>query len=401
MEAFRTGLTVVAGSGGAVALLLAARRQWINERAQHHRELEAEREHQHRERVQRHSESVASATADHQEKLAREAERDAAERRVTELYTKAVALLGDEKAPVRLGGLYALERLGEDNETQRPVIVSVVCAYLRMPAVPDVHEAPVRQAAQRLLLRHLRPDSGVTYWPHIRLDLADAELRDFDASGCTLVEPDFTGAQFRGRTSFAGTTFAGPSRMSASFETVSFDAAVCTGDVVLDDAHVDGDASFDRAEFRGTVSLRRATFRLASFVDATFRRSGSLDGTAFRDNATFRGAVFERNLSAEHVEFAQEADFRSARFDDIVLLRWTVFRQGAVFERATFAGSVNLARTEFHGEANFAGATLSRTPQVDQMKAKESNAHVWPPGIRATRSGDWLVFSDAPARRSG
>ncbi|MEU3767893.1 hypothetical protein AB0E55_22815 [Amycolatopsis keratiniphila] len=50
-----------------------------------------------------------------------------------ELYTKAVEQLGSEKTPVQLGGLYALERLAQDNESQRQTIVSVICAYLRMP----------------------------------------------------------------------------------------------------------------------------------------------------------------------------------------------------------------------------------------------------------------------------
>lgn len=36
-------------------------------------------------------------------------EENARERRITELYTKAVEQLGSDKAPVRLGGLYALE----------------------------------------------------------------------------------------------------------------------------------------------------------------------------------------------------------------------------------------------------------------------------------------------------
>ncbi|PRX97918.1 hypothetical protein CLV72_105271 [Allonocardiopsis opalescens] len=60
LEAIRAGLTVGAGTGGAVALLLAVRRQWHQEVA--HR---------------------------HQEKVAAETQFDATERRVTDLYTKA------------------------------------------------------------------------------------------------------------------------------------------------------------------------------------------------------------------------------------------------------------------------------------------------------------------------
>jgi hypothetical protein len=71
LDAVRTGLAAGAGAGAAVGLMLAFRRQ-------HHQE-------------------VATVLTD----------RDATERRITELYTKAVEQLGSDKAPVRLGGLYA------------------------------------------------------------------------------------------------------------------------------------------------------------------------------------------------------------------------------------------------------------------------------------------------------
>ena len=100
LDAVRTGLAAGAGAGAAVGLMLAFRRQ-------HHQE-------------------IATDLSD----------RDATERRITELYTKAVEQLGNDKAPVRLGGLYALERLAQDNPAHRQTIVNVICAYLRMPFSP-------------------------------------------------------------------------------------------------------------------------------------------------------------------------------------------------------------------------------------------------------------------------
>jgi hypothetical protein len=108
-------------------------------------------------------------------------DRDATERRITELYTKAVEQLGNDKAPVRLGGLYALERLAQDNPAQRQTIVNVICAYLRMPfssmapntkaqtvAIEDEEkpeigdlwqqERQVRLTAQPILADHLRDE---------------------------------------------------------------------------------------------------------------------------------------------------------------------------------------------------------------------------------------------------
>lgn len=97
LDALRTAANIVVGTGGAAALLLAARRQ--------------------------RSAELDLVQKDH----------DATERRITEIYSKAADQLGSDKAPVRLAGLYALERLAQDYEPQRQTIVNVICAYLRMP----------------------------------------------------------------------------------------------------------------------------------------------------------------------------------------------------------------------------------------------------------------------------
>jgi hypothetical protein len=139
LDVVRTTGTLMVGLGGAIALLLTARRQ---------RSIELTLEHQ---------------------------REDAAEQRITELYTRAVDQLGSERAPVRLGGLHALERLAQNNPGQRQTIVDVICAYLRMPytsaevklpaedAPVEVHsryeqrrqESQVRLTAQRILSMRL------------------------------------------------------------------------------------------------------------------------------------------------------------------------------------------------------------------------------------------------------
>jgi hypothetical protein len=160
LDAIRTGGTLVIGTGGAVALLLSARRQ-------------------------RYIELTLVHT-----------DRDATERRITELYTKAADQLGSEQAPVRLAGLYALERLAHSTVEHRQTIVDVICAYLRMPYTPPQpsasvlsgselerkehfeQERQVRLTAQNILLRrlgvavqrrrrwwHSTPPPAVPGWP--------------------------------------------------------------------------------------------------------------------------------------------------------------------------------------------------------------------------------------------
>ncbi|WP_162907759.1 hypothetical protein [Allorhizocola rhizosphaerae] len=189
LEAIRTALTVAAGIGAAATLLLAFRRQSTTEQAQHF------------------------------------TERDAQEQRITELYVAAAAQLGSDKAAVRLAGLYALERVGQNNPHMRQTVVDVICAYLRMPYTPPRHitqpgpapkrtrirttpaqradilrqrteqqqEFQVRQTAQRLLaththLRNLNQEPE-TFWrtpqrQPMDLDLARANLTDFNLSHC-------------------------------------------------------------------------------------------------------------------------------------------------------------------------------------------------------------------------
>jgi hypothetical protein len=163
IDAVKTGLAVGAATGGVITLILAGRRQWHTEK-------------------------------------------DAASKQITELYTVAVDQLGSEKAPVRLGGLYALERLGQVDASQQQTIVNVICAYLRMPYTPPATQSPsndasdrdhvefeertqerqVRLAAQRILADHLR--RGAEHWPNIEVDL----------TGATLLQPDFTDCVIRG-----------------------------------------------------------------------------------------------------------------------------------------------------------------------------------------------------------
>lgn len=174
LDVIRTAASIVIGTGGAAALLLAARRQRVTELDVRQRDF------------------------------------DATERRVTELYGKAADQLGSDKAPVRLAGLYALERLAQANSAHRATIVALICAYLRMPALPlprrGNEEAEVRRAAQDLLARHLRP--GERFWPDTDVDLSGATLTGLVLTHCEVRSIRCAGTTFVGPTTFRGTTIA-------------------------------------------------------------------------------------------------------------------------------------------------------------------------------------------------
>jgi pentapeptide repeat protein len=263
LDAVRTGLAAGAGAGAAVGLMLAFRRQ-------HHQE-------------------IATVLTD----------LDATERRITELYTKAVEQLGNDKAPVRLGGLYALERLAQDNPAQRQTIVNVLCAYLRMPFAPEAPgevsdpqaaEAPgdtwqqerqVRLTAQRILADHLRIDwfegqpapgpVGPEFWPDMRLDLTSATLIDLNFYRVVAADARFAGAMFTGTAQFYEATFGG-----ASFHAAKFTQ----------------DAAFSRASFKGHADFSKATFAGRSwFSQASFGRDADFNDASFSGDAMFYGTT--------------------------------------------------------------------------------------------------------------
>ncbi|WP_086670842.1 hypothetical protein [Amycolatopsis pretoriensis] len=256
LEAVKTAGTVVVGTGGAAALLLAARRQRSAEIALKQKDLD---------------QAAVARTHALQERMAEDTRLDAAERRLTELYSTAVDQLGSERLAVQLGGLYALERLGQSSPGQRQTIVNVLCAYLRMftDSAADVVENPVgqqgrvRQAVGEVLAAHLRPDApDHRFWPDIDIDLAGASLLGFDLSGCRVRSAGFGAAAFVGPARFAGTTFTG----AAGFASAEFTAV---------------------ADFTGTTFGARADFTAATFRgDAVFASARFADGPEFAD-ATF------------------------------------------------------------------------------------------------------------------
>ncbi|WP_410671419.1 pentapeptide repeat-containing protein [Amycolatopsis sp. cmx-4-68] len=338
LDALKIGLSIGVGSGGVVALYLAWRRQ-------HSTEADLDN----RERALAHQQEVAAATMAHQDRVARATEHDAVERRMTELHLKAVEQLGSDKAPVRLGGLYALERLAQDNESQRQTIVNVLCAYLRMPydaaetaeSEHRAQEREVRLTAQRLLRAHLRPDKAAAYWGPLHLDLTSARLVDFTLDKTRVGAATFNGATFVGDATFNRMTFAGHSSFDrttfthyASFENTAFTTA-WFGEAVFESI-----AWFGRAAFSGTATFRKASFaESAWFSDATFAGGAVFDKANFSGNANFRCATLIGG-----------GDFRAVTFG-----------QPATFGEAAFQGPADFDGTKT-GTGWFAGATLHGEP---------------------------------------
>lgn len=275
-------------------------------------------------------------------------------RRVTELYAKAVEQLGSDKAPVRLGGIYALERVAQDHPGQRQAIVSVMCAYLRMPyTVPGaspvddadpalvatyrerVQELDVRLSAQRVLTHHLRPgddpsDPIAEFWAGIDLDLTAATLIDLDLSHTDMHTATFVQAQFVGDAWFSSAKFTDGARFDqATFaERAQFDETLFNGFTTFTQAQFAGDASFSRACFQSDLRFTGAEFLSAAWFDRVkFSHSARFDQVTFASIAQFEEAQFDEAAGFEAAQFLHAAWFVNARFSDDVSFRTARFNE--------------------------------------------------------------------------
>ncbi|WP_307822506.1 pentapeptide repeat-containing protein [Streptomyces sp. CRB46] len=348
---------VVAGAGALVALVVAYRRQRVDEAGAHR---EATRLH-------------------------------------TERFSQAVDKLGSDSPAVRLGGVHALAGLADDapDSSLRQTCIDVLCAYLRLPYTPDPGEDPayleernhyialreVRHTILRLIGDHYRrPEGTHRSWQGCDLDLTGVTIDGrMDFSGSTFsrgtvsftgamfsnATVDFFGAEFSGSTlSFSGSTFSG-GRVnfgSAGFSSgdVSFYKAVFSGCSV----------SFDKAAFSGsTVFFGQATFSggLVSFLQSafsqnrvSFARATFSSGRVYFGDAAFSGGEVDFGRAAFS---GGEVDFDRAAFSGGMVSFTNAEFSGSHtdFRRAMFSGStVSFGQTAFSGgEVDFYDATFS------------------------------------------
>ncbi|WP_410598077.1 pentapeptide repeat-containing protein [Amycolatopsis sp. lyj-23] len=401
LDSIRAVGTIVLGAGGAVGLLLAARRQRTTEQdlVEKRRDLALKQRAQvHAERVQRHAEQVAADTQQLQLKVAWDTAVDAAARRVTELFDTAVDKLGSEKAPVRFGGLYALERLAGHAPDQQPAISKVLCAYLRMPYLepgdipgPDTDDAvlaryerrreerEVRLAVQRVLADHLNPRINTSnplprYWPNAAIDLTGATLIDLDWSHCRVPGENvsFRNATFTGSTKFSSTTFTGDAQ---------FSGATFTGSASFDNATFTSEGRFSNAVFTSDARFNRTTLTSARFDLATFAGGAWFDSANFTRFAYFGRTTFDQTACFTKVTFPQDAPINENQLNDSASRN----RQDAVptnqkstfisarFSEATFTGSASF---DEHATVDLFGAqaTLAVPGAVLGLR------HEWPRG---------------------
>jgi uncharacterized protein YjbI with pentapeptide repeats len=235
---------------------------------------------------------------------------------VTERFTRATDQLGHAEPNVRLGGIYALERIANDSPDDRTTITEVLTAFVRGHApwppkseaqppadtpIDQVQELQVRapdiQAALTVLARRRLPPTRSG-----RLDLHGTDLRRARLDGANLQEARLDGAQLQ-EANLDRAQLQEANLNSAQLRGANFFAANLQ-EVNLFAAHLQG-AELNYAHLQG-ARLERAQLQGAKLVAAELQRA-NLSSAQLQGAKLDRAKLQEANL--------HDANLKGARLD--------------------------------------------------------------------------------------
>ena len=272
-----------------------------------------------------------------------------AERR--ERYTKAVEQLGDEKAPIRMGGVYTLvglvdewieEKSLSDDERfkEGQVIINNLCAYIRSPfALASYYDelsedAPSLEGSYKDKKEEFYVDKAILdSEADVRLSIIK-EIHDriqgpdkntpgawsdfeYDFSGSTFFYPiDLTNSYYAKPINFSGSTYKG---------WANFTDSTYQGEANFSDSTYQGEANFRGSTYKSGADFRGSTYHAwANFTDSTYQAWANFSGSTYKGEANFSGSTY---------------------------------KGGANFSRSTYKGGANFSRSTYKGEADFTDST--------------------------------------------
>jgi hypothetical protein len=217
---------------------------------------------------------------------------------VTDRYTKAIDQLGSDKIDVRIGGIYALERIARDSARDHPAVMEVLTAFIREhsqeqwpqpdPGGQDQERStrPDIQAAARVIGRRTGKHDIQVLDFH-RAILPGANLGGADLGAARFILVDLSGAFLKGANLYLAYLF-GTQLQRADLEGANLREAD------LEAANLSG-ANLRGANLR-KVDLRITELRGANLEGADLREAGLLGSDLSRTKlrgADLRGANLE------------------------------------------------------------------------------------------------------------
>ena len=325
--------------------------------------------------------NAALKNQDHQTKVLKEQIRQfdenafkerKAERR--ERYTKAVEQLGDEKAPIRMGGVYTLvglvdewleEKSLSDDERfkEGQVIINNLCAYIRSPFTLTSYydelseDVPSLEGSYKDKKEEFYVDKAI-------LDSeADVRLSIIKEIHDRIQVPDKNtpGAWSDFEYDFSGSTFFYPIDLTKSYykKPGNFSGATYQGWADFRDSSYKGVANFSGSTYQGGADFRRSTYQgEANFTDSTYKGWANFSDSTYQGWANFRRSTYQALADFRCSTYQGGAYFSDSTYKSWANFSDSTYREGAYFRGSIYQGEATFINSTYQGEADFSGSVF-------------------------------------------
>ena len=288
-----------------------------------------------------------------------------AERR--ERYTKAVEQLGDEKAPIRMGGVYALvglvdewleEKSLSDDERfkEGQVIINNLCAYIRSPFTLASHYDELSEDAPSL--EGIYKDKKEEFYVDKAIldSEADVRLSIIKEIHDRIQGPDKNtpGAWSDFEYDFSGSTFFYPIDLTNSYyaKPINFSGSTYQALAYFTDSTYQGWANFSSSTYQGWANFSSSTYEgEANFSDSTYEK-----------DVTFSTPIFRST-------YVGEANFSSSTYQGWANFTDSTYQEGADFSRSIFYSETYFGKGKY---SNSSSCFTNRAPQFYDKKKRKN-----------------------------
>ena len=340
-----------------------------------------------------------------------------AERR--ERYTKAVEQLGDEKAPVRMGGVYTLvglvdewleEKSLSDDERfkEGQVIINNLCAYIRSPFTLASHydelsqDSPTPEGIYKDKKEEFYIDKAILDSEadvrlsiikeiHDRIQVPDKNTPgawsdfEYDFSGSTFFYPiDLTNSYYAKPINFSGSTYQSGANFSRStYKDVAdftdstyqsganftdstyqgeanFRDSTYQGEANFTDSTYQGEANFTDSTYKNVADFSRSTYKSgASFTDSTYQGWAYFSRSTYKSGASFTDSTYQGRAYFSRSTYQDWADFSRSIYQNEVYFSDSIYKSGANFSPSTYNGEAKFTGSIYKSGANFSRSTYN------------------------------------------
>ena len=280
-----------------------------------------------------------------------------------ERYTKAVEQLGDEKAPIRMGGVYTLVGLidewledesiekYEDRLKEGQVIINNLCSYIRSPFTLASHYDELKQDT---------PGAEGVYQDKVQEFYADKAILDSEADVRLSIikeihdriqgpDKNTPGAWSDFEYDFSGSTFFYPIDLTNSYyaKPINFSDSTYQGG-----AYFTGSTYWGRADFGGSIYQSRA-----DFGDSTYHGRADFSDSTYHGRADFGDSIYQSRAYFSDSTYQEEADFTGSTYQGRADFGGSIYQSRADFGGSTYRGRAYFGGSTYWGRADFGGST--------------------------------------------